>query len=894
MKPTKRSLYRLSIAAVAFLGLIGVGVVMTAQTGPKAGAAWIDDWTHHHMVFSNPSTAADALAQGRLEQWYKIVNDPRYKLQQLKRSMTQRALASAPDFAARTAIVNAANSTADAALRKPPRTKGEPIEKDWSAGLDGADESATITVGTVGSSTVNSSSTLTIGSATLDASAPTAASASGSFSARASSGSSLVIVNGSNTLTLNESGSTNGTCTSGGTPWTTTFARGSSGTSSSWASGIATVLASGSQCSTNIGVNATANSPSDGDLTITANTAGTGANSISLTWSGTSVFTPAWSDTTLGGGTTGTTAGTDGTTSGTTFAFMSSATAYLTSSQLATNIATAVNDNTTLQGSGGVTATTSSNVVTLTSRSTGTTSIGLSDSSFTALTLSGPSLSGGTAATGTVQPNTYPAKYGVSFSGASCSDFVIYPTGKAGGTSSASIVAYNNLYTTGCSGAVPSVYWAYNTLGTITTSPVLSMDGTQVAFIQVSGTTASLVLVKWAAETGESVGSPLTLSNQTSASNYGQCSPTATIPCMYTIAFGNGNNDTYSAPYCDYGSGTIYVGDDSGNLHQFTGVFNGNPAENTTSPWPVNLGSNKLASPVYDPNWIGGETFVGDLGGGLYCVAPTGSKCANSNNSWGVSISGGQIADAPLVDSTANYLLAFVNTSTANTVYGYGEQFFPTTPGTVGVGTGASGYYLYAGALDNVYYQSSTHTGNLYVVGNTGVTTGATLYKVGVSAVLTGTVTTAVTGLTVSATNSYPWPSPVTEFCNGTCASNGTETTSGTDYVFFSVNRGNETGCTTSSAGNGCILSINVSNPSSVVIAGSGLNVTTPGTKGCWATGALIIDNSASSSGASQIYAINLNGNAAGGPTGTTQTSSNCTAGTGPPLNGVQASQSSP
>ena len=64
------------------------------------------------------------------------------------------------------------------------------------------------------------------------------------------------------------------------------------------------------------------------------------------------------------------------------------------------------------------------------------------------------------------------------------------------------------------------------------------------------------------------------------------------------------------------------------------------------------------------------------------------------------SISGGQIADAPLIDGSANYLIAFVNTSSSNLLYGYGEQYFPTLPGTVGVGTGASGYYLYSGAFD--------------------------------------------------------------------------------------------------------------------------------------------------------------------------------------------------
>ena len=56
---------------------------------------------------------------------------------------------------------------------------------------------------------------------------------------------------------------------------------------------------------------------------------------------------------------------------------------------------------------------------------------------------------------------------------------------------------------------------------------------------------------------------------------------------MFTLAFANGQNDTFSAPFYDY-VGTddvLYVGDDNGNLHKFTGVFAGTPAE-SGSPWP--------------------------------------------------------------------------------------------------------------------------------------------------------------------------------------------------------------------------------------------------------------------------------------------------------------------
>ena len=71
----------------------------------------------------------------------------------------------------------------------------------------------------------------------------------------------------------------------------------------------------------------------------------------------------------------------------------------------------------------------------------------------------------------------------------------------------ASVVAYDNLYA-GCSGTKPSVYWAYNTGGKILTSPVISADGKQIAFVETNGGFGILVLLKWKAGTG-TVGTPV-------------------------------------------------------------------------------------------------------------------------------------------------------------------------------------------------------------------------------------------------------------------------------------------------------------------------------------------------------------------------------------------------
>ena len=46
-----------------------------------------DDWTHHHVVFSDPGSADDAIQNGTYERWFSIVNDPRYVMQQIKRGL---------------------------------------------------------------------------------------------------------------------------------------------------------------------------------------------------------------------------------------------------------------------------------------------------------------------------------------------------------------------------------------------------------------------------------------------------------------------------------------------------------------------------------------------------------------------------------------------------------------------------------------------------------------------------------------------------------------------------------------------------------------------------------------------------------------------------------------
>ncbi len=550
-----------------------------------------------------------------------------------------------------------------------------------------------------------------------------------------------------------------------------------------------------------------------------------------------------------------------------------------------------------------------------------------------------PSLSGlkkdwdeGLLSGGQVQPNMYPAKYSFSTTTASCTnDFVVYPTGVAGATGAATIVAYNELYgtntptETGCGTAsvtVPTVLWAYNTGGMATTSPVLSLDGKKVAFIQYDGTTTSLVVLKWKASDG-TLTTPAT--DLTTSTDIFTC----TAPCMVVTNLGT-TADTYSSPYYDYqADDAIFVGDDNGNLYKITGVFNGPTTQQAAnSPLALPDGTTYyVASPVYDS--VSGCVFVGNSAGYAFSVSSgtpgsvcTGTSFANFGNSARLGRGDANdegIFDAPLVDSTSEEVYFFVTDSAEQSSYegppDYPDvicnpgdncvmEFAPSTfidatftpPDFIApIGTGGPGYNLYDGDFDNVYYSSGGQAGNLWVMGNSGAA-GGNLYAIpivqedpdfGDGWTLSAPIT-EITGLTNTTSGNYPWSSPITEYCKqastatdcGWSSSSGS-TTGGTDYIYFSVNDlKTTTGNCTTGSGHGCLLGYNVTNPSSFSTTPVGETLlTTVGTPGCWATGGIVIDNSVPSTtlaGAEQLYFLGLNGNTAGGPSLGGESSSGC------------------
>lgn len=477
----------------------------------------------------------------------------------------------------------------------------------------------------------------------------------------------------------------------------------------------------------------------------------------------------------------------------------------------------------------------------------------------------------GPSASSTGTAAVYPAKFqfltATNTALADCSkDFIVFPTGVAGATTTvASIVAYNNIYT-GCGGTVPLTAWAVNlNAGTVVTSPVLSQDGTQVAFVATFGGVANLVVLTWknAAGIAQITASSATVNNG------------CATPCAAWVSLGTTDGVAVtggfvgSSPFYDYANNIVYVGDHAGKLHKITNVFahygsNITPIANINPPaidpsgsgFPATVSTAQLTSPVYDSE--GGYIWVADQTGFISAVRASSGAVTKSTDEYA---HGDFFTDGPLIDSSAEFGYFFspkdendcggspycaaviqVKLTTAG---------FPTTKlesafAKIGVDTTVStDTPVYAGAFDSTYYGGSG--GNLYACGDPyGV---PTLYQIPISA--TNTFGTVTAGPKPSSTSQAAC-SPIAEVLNGA-----------TDYIFVSVTgTGSDTGCATA----GCIYSYNVSGP--ITAANFATLKATAGLAVTGGTGGIVIDNTyptssiptngSSAGGTSQVYFSNL------------------------------------
>jgi hypothetical protein len=445
----------------------------------------------------------------------------------------------------------------------------------------------------------------------------------------------------------------------------------------------------------------------------------------------------------------------------------------------------------------------------------------------------------------------YPAKYSFNPAAApSCTnDYVVYPVNANGSGTQANIVGVNNLYAGSCtSGSVPSALFAYKVgTGQVFNSPVLSLDGTKIAFVETitGGSRFHVLTIDQSGNSG--------CTANTSPCN-GAAYDTPAVPGVNNsavdtaITMSRGVTDTYSSPFVDYEDDVAYVGDDTGRLHKFTGVFYGTPTEVTTNGWPltVTTGANSglgLTSPVYDSN--SGDIFVAtqytgayNMTGTLYCIngaATTASFCSTSSIAVGTNIS-----DGPIVDSTwEQVILTADNSGTTNMILFQTPVNFSSS---VSVPYGAAGTYHYHGAFDNAYF-TDVSTGHMYACGNLASAATPVLFRVGFSSsgVMNPSpdngsfqlVTTGGSGPGVSC-------SPLTEFYNPT---------EGNDYLFLDVAYDGVGDC----GDVACVM--NFALPTSAPFTFPTAPYAAPLEENYdYSFSAIIIDNYSNAAGASQIY----------------------------------------
>jgi hypothetical protein len=506
---------------------------------------------------------------------------------------------------------------------------------------------------------------------------------------------------------------------------------------------------------------------------------------------------------------------------------------------------------------------------------------------------------------GSVGDEMFPAKFSFDVTAApDCvNDFVVFNTSLVGVTGvpgTPSVVAYNHLYSTqggnclndAANGSGPQVFFAYNTnigtagtgttSGKVTTSAVLALDGSKVAYVESGAASGAILrILKWDQDAEAGVGSPDQV--LAAGSSWTACNLPSPNSCLIGIPFSGNPQDSGSSPFYDYSTDSLYVGDNSGNLHKFLNVFGafGTPSEQVTGGWPITLGTSGLTSPVYDAG--SHNIFVGDSSGHLHYVKESGSTtgvCSSSSNG-GVppcrgttdgtaggqtSISlGGDIDDAPLVDGTTGKVFFFngnagtisnatipnnsscaggntndviVQTDLALTV-STGIAVCLGNGGTPGVVTN-----MKSGAFDNAYFSSAppNQTGHLYFCArNTTDSDLPSLFRISFDS--TGKMNSAPDGtagsnyLAFTDSNGAEC-SPITEIFNPN------QGASGTDWLFVSVgNHAIRGGCN----GTGCLMSFNLTALGSTwppTAASAGYAVpSTGGTAGNAGTSGIIVDN---------------------------------------------------
>jgi len=442
-----------------------------------------------------------------------------------------------------------------------------------------------------------------------------------------------------------------------------------------------------------------------------------------------------------------------------------------------------------------------------------------------------------------VANDMFPAKFTFDVNAPpSCTnDFLVVPVDANGAANQANLIGFKNLYTntsgTGfCTGlTAPSVKWSYR-VGTkmVQTSPVLSLDGAKVAFIDSNSPPNFYVLTPG---TGTECGSPCDATHPVQPGVAPSNAVLVTVPLT-----GVGAASTRSSPFVDYSGDAAYVGTDNGKLTRIKNVFSGTPSVD----WSLQLthaGTNAtiLTGPVFDASL--GKVFVCDDKGFLYAASSAGSQLGFLDVS-SAGAASGAFLDPPLLDSTNHTIFVFAGGDGTSAVAVQVNDSL-TELARIRVGQ-AAGNLLHAGTFDDRYIRLGPASGFLYVVGKESATNGfannnnkPALYRIGfvtntLNCLAPGSACTVLTGA-LEISNNNGAASPLTELKNGT-----------TDRLFVGVTLGsNNVGLCPFNAG--CVENFDITLLMPTTTAA-------PAVSEAGGTSGIVVDNVSTAPEASSIY----------------------------------------
>jgi hypothetical protein len=435
----------------------------------------------------------------------------------------------------------------------------------------------------------------------------------------------------------------------------------------------------------------------------------------------------------------------------------------------------------------------------------------------------------------------FPAKFVFDVTAApSCSnDFVAIGIGEnpaSGGQ--ANIVGVNNLYSTSpasaapnCTTNGPTVMFAYASgTGEVPGSVVISLKGTQLAYIENLTTGKSYFHILTIGTTGSNGTSP------TIAVVPGTGNNAVDKAVLLSPDGGVTNQSSTSDPFIVYTDNDVsdvaYVttyssaGSGSGYLYKISNVFSGSATP--TIVWSVAINAIPSA-PVYDTG--SNSVIFTDSKGRIDYVVDGGSF---GSITYGPIVASGTTSLNPvIVDNGSQYVYASFNTDGTNAIVVQAPTSLASSV-SVAVGTGNTTYTGPYGVEFNNAWHTGVGTPLMYVVG-TGSGTTPTLYSVGfnVNGLMNGTANGTTAALTTGAADA----SPITEFYNPTLAK---------DFLFVGVT--NHCTATTNGGTAGCVMTLDITAGFPTV------NADTTSLPAAGGTSGIIIDNDSSIPQASSIY----------------------------------------